>query len=405
MEQYSNLNVHGKIRQRDAQGTTDDDVVKYETLEGRVPSPIPEASAEGEGMALIVRNTAESGQTPVYEYVFGEAGKVDEVQINGTTIAPTVDPVTGEITSKVANIPKASTSALGVVKIGNDTNISIDSNGVISSPSVSASDSGSGNLVTAVSTGGTGGHTLTITKGIKYSTDVNGTSSSGTYIVQRQSNGQITVPATPAADTDAASKKFVNSSIATNTATFRGTYNAVTDLGNTQSAVDDWTDPPSSSVQTTVTGQIAAQMTAQSITPENNDYVFIGVDQTPVGDAGEDWFWRFKYDGSAWEYEYTLNNSSYTQAQWDAINSGIEASDVTKLDGIEAGAQVNIIETVKVNNTALTVTSKAVDIPAATTSAFGVVEVGSGTALAVSNGVITSLVTASDVEFTDWPEA
>lgn len=401
MEQYSNLNVHGKIRQRDEQGTTDDDVVKYETLEDRIPSPIPAASAEGEGMALIVKNTAESGETPVYEYVFGEAGKVDEVQINGTTIAPTVDPVTGQITSKVANIPVATDSTLGVVKIG--TNISISS-GVISTPSVTASDSGAGNLVTGVSASG---HALTVTKGIKYSTDTAGTDTSGTYIVQRQSNGQITVPATPAADTDAASKKFVNSSIATNTATFRGTYNAVTDLGNTQSAVDDWTDPPSSGVQTTVTGQIAAQMTAQSITPENNDYVFIGVDQTPVGDAGEDWFWRFKYNGSAWEYEYTLNNSSYTQAQWDAINSGIDASDVTKLDGIEAGAQVNIIETVKVNTTALTVTNKTVDIPAATASAFGVVEIGSGTALAVSSGVITSLVTSpgNDVEFTDWPEA
>lgn len=37
---------------------------------------------------------------------------------------------------------------------------------------------------------------------------------------------------------------------------------------------------------------------------------------------------------------------------------------VTKLNGIATGAQVNVIETVKVNGTALTVTSKAVDITA-----------------------------------------
>ena len=34
-EQYSNLNVHGKIKQRDVQGTTDDDVVKFITLRDR----------------------------------------------------------------------------------------------------------------------------------------------------------------------------------------------------------------------------------------------------------------------------------------------------------------------------------------------------------------------------------
>ena len=33
-----------------------------------------------------------------------------------------------------------------------------------------------------------------------------------------------------------------------------------------------------------------------------------------------------------WEYEYTLNNSSFTQAQWDAINSGIDSSDKTNWD-------------------------------------------------------------------------
>lgn len=40
----------------------------------------------------------------------------------------------------------------------------------------------------------------------------------------------------------------------------------------------------------------------------------------------------------------------------------MSASDKTKLDGIASGAQANVIETVKVNGTALTVTSKAVDV-------------------------------------------
>lgn len=319
MEQYSNLNVHGKIKQKAAQGEQSDDVVLYPTLTGRVPNPLPTPAAADAGKAIIVNSSGNGLE-------FGEAGKVDAVQINGT-------PIAGDgAQTKVANIPKAASDTLGVVKIG--TNISIDSNGVISTPSVSATDSGSGNLVTGVSASG---HALTVTKGISYSTGA-----TQGHIVQRGTGGQITVPSTPSADTDAASKAFVNSSVSTNTATFRGTYNAVSDLGNTQATVDTWTDPPSSTVESTVAGQIVTKLTSLSITPTNNDYVFVSVDQTPVGDLGEDWYWRFKYNGTAWGYEYTLNNSSFTQAQWDAVNSGITADKVSKLDGIEAGAEVNV---------------------------------------------------------------
>ena len=42
------------------------------------------------------------------------------------------------------------------------------------------------------------------------------------------------------------------------------------------------------------------------------------------------------------------------------------AAEKTKLSGIATGAQVNVIETVKVNGTALTVSSKAVDVPVPT---------------------------------------
>lgn len=65
-------------------------------------------------------------------------------------------------------------------------------------------------------------------------------------------------------------------------------------------------------------------------------------------------------------------------AAWDnkvdqEVGKGLSTNDFTndlktKLEGIESGAEVNVIETVKVNGTALTVTDKAVDIeiPAAT---------------------------------------
>ena len=61
-----------------------------------------------------------------------------------------------------------------------------------------------------------------------------------------------------------ADKEFVNSSIATNTATFRGTYNIITDLGLTTSATEEQ-----------IATAIASKLASLSITPTKNDYVFV----------------------------------------------------------------------------------------------------------------------------------
>lgn len=50
------------------------------------------------------------------------------------------------------------------------------------------------------------------------------------------------------------------------------------------------------------------------------------------------------------------------------------ADEKTKLEGIEAKAQINILEVVKVNGSALPITEKAVDIPLATAEVLGVVK-------------------------------
>lgn len=119
-------------------------------------------------------------------------------------------------------------------------------------------------------------------------------------------NGKI--PSEASSSNKLADKNFVNSSIATNTANFIGTFNSVADLE------------------------------AYSGTLTNNDYAFvIGTD----GD-GNTTYNRYKWNGSAWVYEYTLNNSSFTASQWATINSGVTSADVTKLGGIESGAQVNV---------------------------------------------------------------
>ncbi|MBQ0124783.1 MAG: hypothetical protein KBS59_00480, partial [Clostridiales bacterium] len=115
-----------------------------------------------------------------------------------------------------------------------------------------------------------------------------------------------------------ADKNFVNSSIGTNTA------NYISNNGQ-----------PFTSV---------AQLEAYSGTVTNNDYAFV----TGTDEAGNTYFDRYKATVSgttvSWAKEYRLNNSSFTAAQWAAIQSGITGAMVVKLSGIEAHAQVNAID-------------------------------------------------------------
>ena len=107
------------------------------------------------------------------------------------------------------------------------------------------------------------------------------------------------IPTQASSSNQLADKNFVNSSIATNTANFIGTFNSVADLE------------------------------AYSGTLTNNDYAFVvGTDS-----AGNTVYDRYKYTDAttppSWIFEYELNNSSFTAAQWDAINSGITSGDVS----------------------------------------------------------------------------
>lgn len=58
---------------------------------------------------------------------------------------------------------------------------------------------------------------------------------------------------------------------------------------------------------------------------------------------------------------YTSKNTTYSEAS-ESASGLISAADKKKLNGIESGAQVNKIETVKVNNTALSISNKTVNI-------------------------------------------
>mgnify|MGYP003290301573 CR=1 FL=1 len=63
-------------------------------------------------------------------------------------------------------------------------------------------------------------------------------------------------------------------------------------------------------------------------TPTRNDFCIVLADETHSGDCT-----RYSYQGSSWEYQYTINESSMTQAQLDALNSWITANKVSTYDG------------------------------------------------------------------------
>ena len=243
-------------------------------------------------------------------------------------------------------------------------------------------------------------------------------------------NIQTVIPSAASSSNQLADKSFVNSSIATNTANFIGTFASV------------------------------AELEAYSGTLTNNDYAFV----TTTDTAGNTIYNRYKYNSSEteWIFEYALNNSSFTADQWGAINSGItsvlagqittnqneistiksimsgygnivthgasefataaqgsladsalqpgnsntlltndagfitsiSSSDVTTAlgytpynDSNPSGFQANILETVKVNGTALTPSSKTVDItvPAA----------GAGNTTIKRNGTVIGTINAN----------
>lgn len=141
------------------------------------------------------------------------------------------------------------------------------------------------------------------------------------------------IPAQASVQNQLADKNFVNSSISTNTAHFIGTFNSLEELE------------------------------AYTGTVTNNDYanVIRTVD-------GQTYYDRYTYNDNTkeWEFNFSVNTTSFTATQWAALNSGITASLVDKLNGIESGAQVNTVNSV--NNKTGSVILNADDISDAQTA-------------------------------------
>lgn len=105
------------------------------------------------------------------------------------------------------------------------------------------------------------------------------------------------IPSAASAQNQLVDRNTLNSSIATATASFRGTSPG----GLTEAEFLEWADEQ---------------------THDLNDYCYWLTSDA----AGNTLYKRYKYNGTQWAFEYALNNSSFTSDQWAAINSGITAS-------------------------------------------------------------------------------
>lgn len=109
------------------------------------------------------------------------------------------------------------------------------------------------------------------------------------------------IPSQASCTNQLADKEFVNSSIETNTATFRGTFDSVAEL-------EAYTGPK-----------------------DNNDYAFVKT-LDPV--SGIYQYDRYKYNGEEWVFEYTINTTGFTAEQLAALNSGITCTLVAKITDV-----------------------------------------------------------------------
>lgn len=207
---------------------------------------------------------------------------------------------------------------------------------------------------------------------------------------------------------------FVNSSVSTNTAYFKGTFyqmadlEAVADPTNndyafyvvvkdatlTTSQPDDWTTnwtdyftKNASNEYIPVTGSSAPAWVADTYYKSNGDIVYDRYKYVAISDTSDP-----DYPGT-WEFEYELNNSSFTANQWSAINSGITPGLVIKLSGMH-------VSDVAIGTATLTPdTNGKVTIPISSTSAAGALKASSTNGFTVDSSGNPSAANKTAAEY------
>jgi len=107
------------------------------------------------------------------------------------------------------------------------------------------------------------------------------------------------IPAQASEQNQLADKNFVNSQVTTASANFVGTFETLAELQAVQN-------------------------------PTKNDYGFV----IETDALGNQYYDRYKYNGTAWLFEYKVESTSFTSEQWAAIQSGITSGLVQKINDV-----------------------------------------------------------------------
>ena len=175
------------------------------------------------------------------------------------------------------------------------------------------------------------------------------------------------IPVQASVENQLADKNFVNSSIATNTANFIGTFETVSDLLSYAGVVtnNDYAFVVNSVIKNNGNDftNVSELNLYDTTLLTNYDYAWVvngsNFDLYRFDIILQAWdlrvqdtsknavtlntaYNRYKYNGESWVYEYTLNNSSFTANQWAAINSGITASKVAEIQSYSAGTGLQL---------------------------------------------------------------
>ena len=107
------------------------------------------------------------------------------------------------------------------------------------------------------------------------------------------------IPAQVSVQNQLADKNFVNSQVTTASANFVGTFETLAELQAVQN-------------------------------PTKNDYGFV----IETDALGNQYYDRYKYNGTVWLFEYKVESTSFTSEQWAAIQSGITSALVQKINDV-----------------------------------------------------------------------
>lgn len=141
------------------------------------------------------------------------------------------------------------------------------------------------------------------------------TTSDVTAVSNRVTTIEGEIPSQASSSNQLADKAFVNSSI-----------NALAAYYITKNAVGD---PFATKAELTAATTFYSGGVVR--VPTTNDYCIVLADESKQSSTGVDPTTRYTYQGSQWEYQYTINDTPLTAAQLAALNSGITSSLVTQI--------------------------------------------------------------------------